>query len=112
MSYFIQENDELIVTDYSGNETKFKCVFTDDLTSVKNTNKEKKIQIANQSNILTVRLTDLIGPVKLEIRDLLGQTVVAEQISDSYTCRLDTGFYLISLSSPQLNCETVKCLIK
>lgn len=112
MSYFIQENDELIITDYAGNETKFKCVFTDNLTSVKNTTGERTFQITNQNNILTVKLTDLIEPVKLEVRDLLGQMVIAEQISESYSCRLDSGFYLISLSSPQLRCETVKCLIK
>lgn len=111
MSYFIQENDELVITDYSGNKMKFKCVFTNNLTSVKNTDR-KTFQITSQNNTLTVRLTDFIEPVTLEIRDLLGHTIVTEEISNSYTCRLDNGFYLVSLSNPQLRSETVKCLIK
>ena len=111
MSYFIQENDELVITDYSGNKMKFKCVFTNNLTSVKNTDR-KTFQITSQNNTLTVRLTDFIEPVTLEIRDLLGHMIVTEEISNGYTCRLDNGFYLVSLSSPQLSSETVKCLIK
>lgn len=61
---------------------------------------------------MTVKLIDLVDSVKLEIRDLLGHTIVSEQVSDSYTCQLDRGLYLINLSTPQLNYETVKCLIK
>ena len=112
MSYFIQENDELVITDHSGNVTKFKCVFSDDLTSSNDKNKESPFQITKQGHELTVKSIDLVDSVKLEIRNLLGHTIVSEQFSDSYTCQLGSGLYLISLSTPQLNYKTVKYLIK
>ena len=112
MSYFIQENDELVITDHSGNVTKFKCVFSDDLTSINDKKKESPFQITKQGHELTVKSIDLVDSVKLEIRNLLGHTIVSEQFSDSYTCQLGSGLYLISLSTPQLNYKTVKYLIK
>lgn len=51
MSYFIQENDELVITDHSGNVTKFKCVFSDDLTSINDKKKESPFQITKQVTI-------------------------------------------------------------
>ena len=113
MSYFIQENDELVITDYLGKETKFKCVFVDDLTSVDAMERKMPFKVTSREHELHIEIMDCTEPLKLEISDLLGRVLVSEQVAGrNYTCRLDSGLYVVCLSGGHLKNEAIKCLIK
>lgn len=113
MSYFIQENDKLAISDSSGKKIEFKCVFTSEgLGFNPEAYQSEVFQIASSDEGLNIELLDAMIPVQLDITDMLGQAVVSEQINNSFTCQLPAGLYLVSVLSYKRNRETVKCLIR
>lgn len=112
MSYFIQENDELTITDFSGNKTTFKLVFSDVSSVPRVKDLSDFFRITGLDNRLSIELKNTMISADLEIFDLPGRMIASERIAGTYNKQLEKGIYLIKMHAVEFGDQLVKCVIK
>jgi hypothetical protein len=112
MSYFIQENDELVITDFSGNKTTFKLVFSDVSSVSRVKDIAELFRITGSDNEINIEPKSSIISADLEISDLLGRMIASERIVGTYNKQLRKGIYLIKMHTLEFGNQIVKYIIK